>query len=115
MPIWLCPSRSWTYFGWTLAQQLPEPHARTDGYHVERLSELGRALAAARKVVGPIQCAECAREVIATTAGRFKRRYCSSVCQQRAYRRAHAGEYNARQRERRAQRRVAPSEAPCAS
>jgi hypothetical protein len=71
-----------------------------------RLSEIGRALAAARKVVGPIQCAECGREVVATTAGRYKRRYCSSVCQQRAYRCAHAAEYNARQRARRAERRT---------
>jgi hypothetical protein len=72
-----------------------------------RLSEIGRALAAARKVVGPIQCAECGREVVATTAGRYKRRYCSSACQQRAYRRAHAAKYNARQRERRAERKAA--------
>ncbi|HEY7063612.1 MAG TPA: hypothetical protein VII06_19185 [Chloroflexota bacterium] len=70
-----------------------------------RLSELGRGLAAARRVVGPIQCAECGREVVATTAGRYKRRYCSSACQQRAYRRAHAAEYNARQRKRRAEQR----------
>ena len=76
----------------------------TDRAH---LSELGRALAAARRVVGPIQCAECGREVIATSAGRYKRRYCSRACQQRAYRRTHAAEYNARQRERRAARRAA--------
>ena len=76
----------------------------TDRAH---LSELGRALAAARRVVGPIQCAECGREVIATSAGRYKRRYCSRACQQRAYRRTHAAEYNARQRERRAARRSA--------
>jgi hypothetical protein len=49
-------------------------------------------MAAARRVVGPIQCAECGREVIATTAGRCKRRYCSAVCKARAHRCAHAGE-----------------------
>ena len=69
-----------------------------------RLSEAARAMAAARRVVGPIQCVECGREVIATSAGRFKRMYCGDACRVRAYRRAHADEYNARQRERRRER-----------
>jgi hypothetical protein len=69
------------------------------------LSEAGRMMAAARRVVGPIQCAECGREVVATTAGRYKRRYCSSACKVRAHRRAHADAYNERQRERRAELR----------
>jgi endogenous inhibitor of DNA gyrase (YacG/DUF329 family) len=70
------------------------------------LSEAARAMAAARRVVGPIQCAECGREVIATTAGRYKRRYCSATCKSLAHRHAHADEYNARQRARRAERRA---------
>ncbi len=70
------------------------------------LSEAARAMAAARRVVGPIQCAECGREVIATTAGRYKRRYCSATCKSRAHRHAHADEYNARQRQRRAEHRA---------
>jgi MYND finger len=64
------------------------------------LSEAGRALAAARSVVGPIQCEVCGKEVIATTAGRYKRRYCSRACQARAYRQAHQEEINAYRRER---------------
>jgi hypothetical protein len=64
------------------------------------LSEAGRVLAAARSVVGPIHCEVCGKEVIATTAGRYKRQYCSRACQARAYRQAHQDEINAYRRER---------------
>jgi len=56
-------------------------------------------------VVGPIQCAECGQEVIATTAGRYKRRYCSPRCRACAYCPTHRAGLTDRQRERRAQRR----------
>ena len=82
------------------------------------LSAAGRTLAAARRVVGPIACAVCGTKVIATTAGRpdRKRKYCSDACTQKAYRQRLGADYNARQRERRAQRRgqgpAPPSEMP---
>jgi hypothetical protein len=82
----------------------------------EALSAAARAMAAARRVVGPIKCAECGREVVATTAGapNRKRRYCSTACNQRAYWRRNADELKRRQRERYAERRRAqpPSEQP---
>ncbi|HLH25977.1 MAG TPA: hypothetical protein VK066_25960 [Chloroflexota bacterium] len=69
------------------------------------LSDAARAMAAARRVVGPVRCEECGAEVMATTAGRYKRRYCSPRCRARAYYRAHRAELTDRQRERRAVRR----------
>jgi len=69
------------------------------------LSAAGRAMAAARRVVGPIICPECGRAVIATTAGRYKRQYCSPACSQRAYRRTHRAELGDYQRAYRQRRR----------
>src|SRR5947209_1017354 len=79
----------------------PEPRPKNN-----RLSEAPQPMGVASKSGAPIPCAECGREVDATQAGRFKRRYCSTACKARAYRRAHAAENNARQRERRAARRA---------
>ncbi len=50
-------------------------------------SAAGRALAARRRVVGPIRCPECGREVLATTAGRLKKTFCSRACQRKSWRR----------------------------
>jgi hypothetical protein len=72
-----------------------------------RLGEPGRAQSGVCRAVGPNQCAECGRDIVATAAGRSTRRYCSRACQQRAYRRDHAAEYNARRRDRRTERRHA--------
>jgi len=71
------------------------------------LSEAGRRMAAARRVVGIVACAVCGREVVATSAGRpdLKRMYCSQNCKAKAYRQRHADELNARQREQRALQR----------
>jgi hypothetical protein len=73
------------------------------------LSEAARAMAAARRVVGERTCPECGRVFVATTAGRYKRQYCTPTCRLRAYRRTHADELNARQRERRAKQRAEQS------
>ena len=51
-------------------------------------SEAARLLAARRKVVGERQCPVCGTVFVATTAGRFKRQYCSRRCQRRAWYRA---------------------------
>jgi hypothetical protein len=64
------------------------------------LSESARAMAAARKTVGPIQCEICGKEVVATTAGRFKKRYCSTACNQRAYYQRNRERLSQQQRER---------------
>ena len=69
------------------------------------LSEAARAMAAARKVVGPIRCEMCGKEVLATTAGRFKKRFCSPACTQRAYWHRNRERLNQQQRERYQQRR----------
>ena len=79
------------------------------------LREAARRLAASRRVVGTIQCAECGQPVVATTAGAptRKRKYCSPACKQRAYDRQHAAEIRARRRARyAAQRQVQPSREP---
>ena len=78
----------------------------SDPDRAQLLSEAARAMAAARRVVGSIRCEECGTEIVATTAGRYKRRYCSARCNLRAYRRTHAAELTARQRERRAAART---------
>jgi hypothetical protein len=70
------------------------------------LSEAARAMAAARKVVGQIRCAMCGKAVVATTAGRFKKRYCSPACTQRAYWHRNRERLNQQQRERYQQRRA---------
>jgi hypothetical protein len=61
---------------------------------INPLSEAGRALAAARRVVGKGQCEECGEEMIITTAGApdRKRKYCSNACKIRAHRRRRAEE-----------------------
>jgi hypothetical protein len=76
----------------------------------QRLSEAARAMAAARRVVGERTCPECGRVFVATTAGRYKRQFCTPTCRLRAYRRAHADELNARQRARRAKQRSEQSD-----
>jgi hypothetical protein len=81
---------------------------------VSELAEFARWLAAARKVVGPIRCETCGREVLATTAGRFKKHFCSRLCARRAYRQRHRDHLNAYLRACRAQRRPRPAERPCA-
>jgi hypothetical protein len=68
----------------------------------QALSDAARAMAAARRVVGERTCPECGTAFVATTAGRYKRQFCSPRCRLRAYRRTHADEMNERQRERRA-------------
>ena len=77
----------------------------------EQLRTAAQMMAAARRVVGVIQCAECGREVVATTAGapNRKRRYCSAACNQRAYYRRHNDAINARQRATRQRQRAQPS------
>jgi hypothetical protein len=72
------------------------------------LSEAGRAMAAARRVVGERTCEECGQTFTATTAGRYKRQFCSPRCRVRAYYRSHAAELNARQRERREAKKTPP-------
>jgi hypothetical protein len=78
-------------------------HERDDQRRL--LSEAARAMAAARKVVGPIRCEMCGKEVVATTAGRFKKRYCSPACTQRAYWHRNRERLIQQQRERYQQRR----------
>jgi Zn-finger nucleic acid-binding protein len=75
-------------------------------------SEAARLLAAQRRVVGQRQCPECGATFTATTAGRFKKTYCSMRCAQRAHYRAHREHYNQLQRERRARRRQQQAEQP---
>jgi endogenous inhibitor of DNA gyrase (YacG/DUF329 family) len=74
----------------------------------QALSDAGRAMAAARRVVGDRTCPECGKVFVATTAGRYKRQFCTPKCRLRAYRRTHAGELNDKQRERRAARKQPP-------
>jgi ssDNA-binding Zn-finger/Zn-ribbon topoisomerase 1 len=71
----------------------------------QALSDAARAMAAARRVVGERKCPECGTAFVATTAGRYKRQFCSPKCRLRAYRRTHADELNERQRQRRAEQK----------
>jgi hypothetical protein len=71
------------------------------------LSEAARLLAAQRRVVGERQCAGCGATFVATTAGRYKRQYCSPQCRARAYYRAHRARYMDLQRAYRARQRQA--------
>jgi len=75
--------------------------------HDAEVSAWARALAARRRVVGPIRCPECGREVVATTAGRWKKTYCSQACQLRSYRRRNPERVAAWQRAYRARKRQA--------
>jgi hypothetical protein len=84
--------------------------AMLDERERQALSEAARAMAAARRVVGERTCPECGRVFVATTAGRYKRQFCTPACRLRAYRRTHADELNARQRERRAKQRAEKSD-----
>jgi hypothetical protein len=49
--------------------------------------------------VGTIRCEGCGTEVVATTAGRHKKRFCSPRCGQRAWARANAEWLRVYQRE----------------
>ncbi len=76
-----------------------------------KASELGRALAANRRLVEGT-CAVCGKPF----SGTAKRMYCSTLCAAKAYRRSHQEELNEKRRKKYArQKKTAEEETPSAA